>query len=199
MTRRYPEGVEPAFCYAVELTLGAEGVFSDHAWDPGGATKYGVTEAVARRHGYAVGDLTLEQAVGIYHADYWRRPGLHELTSWHVAAELFDSEVNTGRGALLAQRAMVHNLLASEAEVGGVDGKWGPKTRAALNGVTRRYERHLMGALAGELYRHYHAIRPARPELFGRAIRGWMIRVWPDLPKIDRTPWEWAAREGRKP
>lgn len=187
---RYPNFVtDPAFCRAVKMTLDEEGVFSDHSWDPGGATKYGITSKVALRHGFDVRNLTVSQAVGIYWIDYWVAPGLGKIDSWHVAGELFDTQVNTGRSAIVAQRALVYNLFTTEQAIGGIDGRWGPKTRAAINETTRRYERHLMAALAGELYKHYHAIKPHRPELFQRAIRGWMKRVHPDLKGIDRAAW----------
>jgi lysozyme family protein len=197
--RRYPVGVEPAFCYAVELTLGEEGLFSDYTWDPGGKTKYGITEATARRHGFEVREITVPGAIEIYWREYWIQPGLDALSSWHVAAECFDTQVNTGRGALIAQRALVNNLLATESEVGGIDGRWGRKTRAALNMATRRYERQLLGALNGEQYRHYHSIRPHRPDTFENAIRGWMKRVWTELPVINVAAWMEAAETGVKP
>ncbi len=41
---------------AFALLLGHEGEFSDHPDDPGGKTRYGVTEAVARETGYK-GDM----------------------------------------------------------------------------------------------------------------------------------------------
>lgn len=199
--RRYPVGVEPAFCRAVELTLGVEGVFSDESWDPGGKTKYGITEAVARRHGHRVEDLTVPQAVGIYWVDYWRRPGFHEIESWFIGHELFDTAVNAGPGnaAFITQRAIVHNLFETETKVGGIDGRWGPKTRSAINRVARRYETNLMGALNGEQYVHYQSIRLINPELFRRAIRGWMRRVWPESPVLLELPWIVAAETGERP
>jgi lysozyme family protein len=122
-------------------------------------------------------DLTVETAKGIYHADYWVRPGFDQIDSADIACELFDTQVNTGRSAIIAQRALVRNLFATEAEIGGMDGRWGPTTRGAINAVSRRYERHLLAALNGEQYRYYHSIKRHNPELFRRAIRGWMLRV----------------------
>ncbi len=40
------------FDTAFTKVLGHEGGFSDHPDDPGGKTRFGVTEAVARRVGY---------------------------------------------------------------------------------------------------------------------------------------------------
>lgn len=197
--RRYPLDCEPSFCYAVEHTLAEEGFFSDFSWDKGGKTKFGITEAVARKHGYDIHTLTVEQAIEIYYLDYWRKPGLQLLSSWHIATECFDTQVNTGNGAIVAQRALVYNLFATESEIGGIDGKWGPKTRGTINRVSIKYERNLLGALNGELYKHYHAIKPHRPDTFENAIRGWMNRVWPSLDVIDKQVWINAATTGVKP
>ena len=41
---------------AFEKLLGHEGGFVDHPKDPGGATRYGITQRVARANGY-VGDM----------------------------------------------------------------------------------------------------------------------------------------------
>lgn len=174
----------PAFEWAVSKTLEEEGIFSNHSWDPGGKTKYGITEAVARRHGFDVRDLTVPQAKGIYWEDYWIAPGFDEIESWHIAAELFDTEVNTGRSCIIAQRAITYNLFATEEELGGLDGRWGPRTRFAINRIARRYERNLLAALNGEQYRHYHAIRRHKPELFKRAIRGWVKRTGQPLEEL---------------
>ena len=40
------------FEHAFERLIGHEGGFVDHPSDPGGATRYGITERVARANGY---------------------------------------------------------------------------------------------------------------------------------------------------
>lgn len=170
----YPPGSSPAFRAAVTRTLESEGVFSDHRWDPGGATKYGITEAVARRHGFAVRELTVEQAVEIYWRDYWLHGRLDDLKSATVAAEIFDTAVNagTGRAYRIAQQA---------AEAMGeplvVDGVMGPATRGALNRLSARYESQLLAALNLFQGLHYLSLRAVNPELFRRAFKGWLRRL----------------------
>lgn len=53
--------------------LRSEGGFVDHPSDPGGATNHGVTERVARQHGYTgdMRDLPLSVATTIYRKQYW--------------------------------------------------------------------------------------------------------------------------------
>jgi len=89
-----------------------EGGYADHPSDPGGKTKYGITEETARRNGYtgAMRDLPLEKAKSIYWNEYFIRAGLAKIAelSEPIAAELFDSGVNagSGRAALWLQQAL---------------------------------------------------------------------------------------------
>lgn len=46
------------FKKAFEKTIIFEGGYSDHPYDPGGKTKYGITESTARSHGYKGGSYT---------------------------------------------------------------------------------------------------------------------------------------------
>lgn len=112
------------FDTAFALLLGHEGDFSDHAADPGGKTRWGITEAVARQAGYT-GDmraLPVDLAKRIYLDSYWRPVRADDLPPG-VRYIVFDGAVNSGpaQSALWLQRAL------------GVtaDGVIGPKTLAA--------------------------------------------------------------------
>lgn len=183
----YPIGSK-AFEWAVEHTLKKEGVFSDHGWDPGGATRHGVTAALARRHGIPdVRTLTVEQAVGIYWQEFWRPLGLEFVAgdSWRVAAEIFDTSANAGPGTAsrIAQQAAVE-IFGEDIKV---DGWIGALTRAALGRIIHRgREEHLVAALNGFQFVHYLELlrknHPAAPH----AIEGWMRRlVTPQVEKGD--------------
>lgn len=87
---------------AMNLLLKLEGGYSDDARDPGGKTRYGITEAVARRHGY-IGEmraLPLDLASEIYRADYWDACRCDDLP-WPLALYVFDAAVNQGRTAAI--------------------------------------------------------------------------------------------------
>jgi len=97
------------FALALEIILDAEGGYSDHAADPGGKTRYGITEDVARSHGYT-GDmraLPLTMAEQIYRADYWDACHCDQLP-WPLSLYVFDAAVNQGVGAAtrMLQRAL---------------------------------------------------------------------------------------------
>ena len=57
---------------AFEKLLGHEGGFVDHPKDPGGATRYGITQRVARANGYEgdMRNLPISEAKRIARKDY---------------------------------------------------------------------------------------------------------------------------------
>lgn len=128
------------FDKAFSLLLGSEGGYSDHKADPGGKTQFGITERVARAHGFT-GDmrtLTRDEAKRIYRADYWEPVCADDLPP-QVRYDVFDGAVNSGvkQSVKWLQRAA------------GVtdDGIIGPKTLAAVHAtapdrVAKRYNGH---------------------------------------------------------
>ncbi len=89
------------FDECLALTLRAEGGFSDHADDPGGATNMGITRATlsgVRGHAVSKADvraLSREEAVEIYRNIYWSQVRGDELPMG-VDAVVFDQAVNSG-------------------------------------------------------------------------------------------------------
>jgi len=114
------------FDAAFDTLLKHEGGYSDHSADPGGKTRYGVTEAVAREVGYRgdMKDLPLDLAKRIYKDRYWDSVKADQMPP-AIRYVLFDGAVNSGVGqsAKWLQRAL------------GVkdDGAIGPQTIAASN------------------------------------------------------------------
>ena len=116
------------FEVAFEKLLKHEGGYSDHAADPGGKTRYGVTEAVAREAGYRgdMRELPLDLAKRIYKDKYWDAVQAENLPA-DVRYPIFDAAVNSGpaQAAKWLQRAC------------GVrdDGVIGPQTIRAANAL----------------------------------------------------------------
>ncbi len=168
----------------IDEVIGREGGYSNHPADRGGATRWGVTERVARAHGYR-GDMRSfprDEAVAIYRRVYWVRPGFDRVAELapRIAAELFDTGVNMGpdTGAGFVQRAL-NALNRGEADYPdiAVDRKIGPRTLAALRGfMDRRGERgetvllRAIEALQGERYLRLAEQRPGN-EAF---LYGWL-------------------------
>ena len=125
------------FDQAFDALLKHEGGYVNHKDDKGGATRYGVTEAVAREVGYRgdMRDLPIALAARIYRDRYWDAVKAEQLPA-PVRYLVFDAAVNSGVGQAVRwlQRAV------------GVkdDGVIGPQTLLALNqadpeALVRRY------------------------------------------------------------
>ena len=97
------------FDQAFTTLLKHEGGFVDHPDDPGGKTRYGITEAVAREAGYRgdMRELPIDLAKRIYKDRYWDAVRAEELPE-AVRYAVFDAAVNSGpRQAILwLQRAV---------------------------------------------------------------------------------------------
>lgn len=110
---------------AFEKLLGHEGGFVDHPRDPGGATRYGITQRVARAHGYQgdMRELPVAEAKRIARVAYWDAVRADEVPD-AVRYDLFDAAYHSGpeQATKWLQRAA------------GVDddGKLGPKTLLAV-------------------------------------------------------------------
>ena len=86
----------------IDDIIGREGGYSNHPADRGGATRWGITEAVARAHGYKgdMRDFPRAEAVEVYRRIYWIRPCFDQIAARapKIAAEMFDTGVNMGPG-----------------------------------------------------------------------------------------------------
>jgi lysozyme family protein len=168
----------------IEEVIGREGGYSNHPADRGGPTRWGVTEAVARAHGYD-GDMRAyprQEAVAVYRRIYWLRPGFDRVAEIapRIAAELFDTGVNMGPevAAGFLQRALnALNRGAADYDDVPVDRRVGAATLAALGGFMARRgaagEAVLLKAveaLQGERYLRLAEQRPAN-EAF---LYGWL-------------------------
>jgi lysozyme family protein len=102
-----------------------EGGYVNDPLDPGGATRYGVTQAVARAHGYTgdMRDYPLEDAKAVYRACYWDPCHCDDLPP-EVRYGVFDAAVNSGTHAAVAWLQRAAGVLA--------DGTIGPVTLAAV-------------------------------------------------------------------
>jgi len=168
----------------ISEVIAREGGYSNHPADKGGATRWGVTEAVARAHGYR-GDMRhfpRDEAAAIYRRIYWLRPGFDRVAERAplLAAELFDTGVNMGPAvaAGFLQRALnALNRGGADFEDIPVDRNVGPRTIAALTAFLHHRGRSgetvllkAIEALQGERYVALAEQRPAN-EAF---LYGWL-------------------------
>ena len=150
----------------IDAVIDREGGYVDHPADPGGATRWGITQATARADGYGgdMRDLGRVRAAAIYRRIYWQRPRLDRIgeRAPALAAELFDTGVNMGPPVAIGflQRALnALNRGAADYPDIAPDGQVGPATVAALDAFLRRRGRggetvllKAVEALQGERY-----------------------------------------------
>ncbi|HEY9864918.1 MAG TPA: glycosyl hydrolase 108 family protein, partial [Candidatus Obscuribacterales bacterium] len=84
------------FAWAIHHILVPEGGFSNHHNDGGGATKYGIIESVAKRHGLDVRRISKVDAIKIYYQDYWLESGANKAPS-PLNLAIMNSYVNSGK------------------------------------------------------------------------------------------------------
>lgn len=153
-----------------ELIRLREGDYANHPKDPGGKTRWGITEAVARNHGYRgeMEELPLDFAVAIYKESYW--PDLFDALSYTLSYQLFDSNVNHGVHATARMAQQVVRVR--------VDGIMGPVTSDALKRVDEKYFIAVFNAKRLRLMRdlkHWDAFS-----------RGWVLRI---AENLEMMPW----------
>jgi lysozyme family protein len=136
----------------VDALVEREGGYVNHPADRGGPTRFGITEAVARTHGYhgRMADLPRDEAAAIYRRLYWLRPRFDAVAerSGRVAAELFDTGANMGPAVAVTflQRALTAlNRNGKDYPDLVPDGRIGERTLAALDSFLA-----IRGAASGE-------------------------------------------------
>jgi len=164
--------------------LGIEGPYVDNPNDRGGATRYGITEAVARAHGYtgAMQDLPILTARDIYKAEYWDKDNLDNVSavSTALASKIFDAGVNMGvatPGKFLQRALNVLNLQGQMFAPMAQDGQIGPGTLACLKKFVSVRAAHgitvLLRMMNDQQGVHYMEICEARPQN-DQFIYGWI-------------------------
>lgn len=152
--------------YSEVLRREGGSAYTNDPSDRGGKTRYGVTEALARRHGYKgnMKDLPEDFARGVYKEEFWDGNRLDDVASLSekVAAEVYDSGVNVGpaRAARWLQASLnVFNYGAGADPDLVVDGRIGRATLNALRDyLAKRGDEGvtvLLRALNGYQFAHY--------------------------------------------
>ena len=151
-----------AFEIALSFVLAMEGGFVDDPDDPGGMTRYGISQRAYPdldiRH------LTQAQASAIYYQDYWQ-PCQCDHLPVATACVLFDTAVNMGQGTAI-------KLLQQSVNT-QVDGVIGQQTIAAC---FRERCAHYLPDMLSRRAKRYHQI--AQDEKQSRFFRGWMRRLF---------------------
>lgn len=146
-----------------------EGGFVNDPDDPGGATKYGVTLATARRLGLDKDDdgdvdqadiraLAPEDAVQVFLTHYYETPGIDHLPE-ELRASVFDMYVNAGSNAV----KILQRLLVQMGQPVAADGAIGRQTIQACNNAAAAAPEHLADAYGIARRNYYFRLADMRP------------------------------------
>lgn len=170
----------------IDALIAREGGYTNHPADRGGPTNFGVTEHVARAHGYAgaMQAMPRSEAVRIYKSLYWIAPRFDHVAKRlpKLAEELFDTGVNMGpkKAAIYLQRVLNFlNRQAADYPDIIADGDIGPATLFALDRLIAKRTAtvaetallHGVDALQGARYIEIGEANPSQ-EAFGL---GWLV------------------------
>lgn len=158
------------FRAAVAKVLQREGGYVNHPSDKGGETSFGITKASYPK--LNIKKLTREQAIEIYHRDYWQGAyrWLQELEP-DKASIIFDFAVNMSPRSLAL--CVQHALNACTHRV-KIDGAVGPQTLSALRVVHQQIFAAAFRATVAGHYRKRAAEDPTQKDFLG----GWQERAY---------------------
>ncbi len=156
------------FDRCIRVVLLEEGGLSDHKQDPGGLTKYGISQRAYPN--LDIRRLTMDDVIEIYRRDYWNPVHGTDLPA-SLALLVFDAAINQGAGT--AARLLQKAVGVTE------DGSIGPVTLRAVLAVP--LENVLIDFCAERALR-YEFNR--NEETFGR---GWYRRLF----RMYATALEW--------
>jgi len=158
-----------------------EGGYSNHPMDTGGKTKFGITERLARAHGYKgdMKNLTWGEAKEIYKGEYWLPNHYGKIESYKIAREVFEQAINLpyikvkNRMVLKANYHLQKSYnYTSENEI-LVDGLVGPKTIKAINNCENK--KLLYKFLNGFQAKHYLELAD-KNDRYLAFIKGWFAK-----------------------
>ena len=158
------------FLEAVEKVLKREGGYVNHPDDKGGETNFGISK---RAHpDVDVKNLTREQAIEIYHREYWQKSysWLQQLDV-DTAILLFDFAVNMSPKSLA--KCIQHALNACTHRV-TIDGIVGSQT---LNAIKVIHHQQFSAAFRATVAGHYRrlVVKDPSQEVF---LAGWLNRAY---------------------
>ena len=165
MSVDYGEKFEKAIDYVLANERGY--VFDKN--DPGGETKYGISQKAYPS--LNIKALSLDEAKKIYYCDYWLKGKFEQISDKNIATQLFDLSVNLGIQAatIVLQRAL---------RAGGInvceDGFIGSET---LSGVSVLEPLVLLAAIKAEATGYYRTLAAQKPAL-QRYLDGWLNRAY---------------------
>lgn len=146
----------------LKVILKHEGGYIDHPSDPGGATKYGISQRAFP--GLIIKELTVEDASAIYYNNYWLKLNLTNISNELLKLHLFDMAVNAG---IKPSIKLLQSLIGTTS-----DGILGPRSEAKI----ALYEGDIVEAYKKARINYYKQLIVKNPKL-KVFEKGWINRV----------------------
>lgn len=158
-----------------------EGGYVNDPSDSGGETNFGITEEVARAHGYtgAMIDLPKQFAFDIYSNKYWNSVNADKIMqlSASLTEKIVDISVNMGpkRAGIFLQRALnALNNIATLYDDLNVDGQIGSKTLKALESYLDKRSSNILIKAINCLQGAFYIELAERREKDEKFVYGWL-------------------------
>lgn len=166
-----------------------EGGYTNDVSDPGGKTKYGITERVAREYGYTgeMKDLTVEKANEIYSTLYVLDPGFDKFVTLNpaIAHKLIDAGVNVGTTRVsywLQQSLNSFSRNGQDYPLIKVDGKVGPSTVNAYKALEKKRGKELACSLVLKALDSYQTSYYISLDKYNKYLVGWLDKRIENIP-----------------
>lgn len=159
------------FDKAVITVLKHEGGYVDNPNDPGGATRYGISQEMLTEEKipFKPEEITIPIAKRLYKERYWDRMNLQDIESQELATILLDMGVLMGPYSVVKTLQGVLNV--------SQDGVIGPKTIEQSNrAMSSSYSRMLLTGLIKSLQIHFIRLVRDNPKLM-EFLEGWIRRT----------------------
>lgn len=166
-----------------------EGDYTNDPYDPGGQTKYGITERVAREYGYKgeMEDLTLEEANTIYFTLYVEQPHFIDFIeiSPAITHKLIDAGVNVGTARVSLWLQHILNVFSRDGKDYPMikeDGLIGPKTIEAYKSLEKKRGKIKACTLVLKALDGYQSSYYISLERYSRYVVGWIDKRVENIP-----------------
>lgn len=152
------------FIECVKILLQHEGGYVDDPDDAGGETKYGISKRAYPD--IDIKNLTIDEAIAIYHRDYWRKIKGDQIICNDLAMQVFDMAVNSG---IKTAVKMLQNIIGAYP-----DGIIGPETLTAIDKYLSI--EGLLWQYRYERMKYYTSIVINHPKNL-KFLKGWINRI----------------------
>ena len=176
MTEKYSE----KFRKAVDYVIKNEGGYIFDQNDYGGATKYGISQK--SYPALNIRELSLEDAIEIFHKDFWLKGKFEQIPDKNLAIKFFDFTVNFGQrtATIILQRAL-RSVGINVQE----DGLFGSVTLSATiscctSECAENRAKILLAALKSEAAGYYRLIAAKNPSQ-KKFLNGWINRAYKNV------------------